>query len=164
MMSKTAHLVKTTMQFGQDRFLVQIESPTQDHRKAFAFQFEQVEAMKAIYNPDTCMNTFTVSPKVLDDIFTLFPVKLEQVTLVCGSESFQSIRSVNILVQSFSQESSTTNRAMDTLVTVDLLDFIEYVVPHPVNITINLKELKKVLAYGDTVLCDVTCRFDGPGR
>jgi Rad9 len=122
--------------------------------KVIELYIEEVPDLIPLYNLETS-NSFKTSPKVLLDILSSFPESLDYVTLNCAQDSFS--------VQTWSENGE--HRTMDTLVSIDLQDFIEYVISDPCNLTVNYKDFKRVLTFanGGTNV-EMSILFDGPGR
>jgi hypothetical protein len=140
----------TTVQQTTDNLLITQKSVL-GVEKVIELYIEEVPDLIPLYNLETS-NSFKASPKILLDILGSFPESLDYVTLNCAQDSFS--------VQTWNETGD--NRTMDTL---DLQDFIEYVVADPCNLTVNFKDFKRVLTFANGCAdIEMSILFDGPGR
>lgn len=122
--------------------------------KVIELYIEEIPDLIPLFNLETS-NFFKASPKILLDILGSFPESLDYLTMNCAQDSFS--------VQTWSETGE--HRTMDTLVSIDIHDFIDYSVIDPCSLTVNFKDLRRILVFANGCTdVEMSVLFDGPGR
>ncbi|KAI9206975.1 Rad9-domain-containing protein [Polychytrium aggregatum] len=143
---------------NQDRIVIQLickHGVLKTHR----LHYESCEPIRAVYLKETCQGSWLASPKVIHEWLVHFNQKLEEVTMICDTDW--------IKLKSFTDTSTNTqdriSQSLQTEVTMNSGDFGYFKVNQLADLTFNLKELKAILSFADTMNQPVIAYFERTG-
>ncbi|KAI8916909.1 Rad9-domain-containing protein [Entophlyctis helioformis] len=144
---------------GQERLEVQLHCRF-GVMKTHKFNYELVEPIKLVFsdNQDS-RSQWMASPRMIHDLLSHFQQKLKEVTITCDVNLF-SVRSHE---ETFVPDSTTIVRSLETEIRVDVTDFDLYHVFGEGDLTFELKDLKTVLAFAESIELPIKCTFDFEG-
>ncbi|KAJ3393239.1 cell cycle checkpoint control protein rad9a [Entophlyctis sp. JEL0112] len=70
----------------RDRLIVELHC-RQGVRKIYQLHYQHVEPMRATFDKDSCPNSFTAAPKIIQDWLVFFSNKLEEVSISCVDDA-----------------------------------------------------------------------------
>ncbi|KAI9331626.1 Rad9-domain-containing protein [Obelidium mucronatum] len=155
-------------------------------RKIYQLHYQATEPLKASFSKQVCTNTFSASPKIIQDWLTYFSHKLDEVSIGCTTTTADAIgnglNDRRVIIKSFSEdvfgpgggaggamsntqgEADPAKRSLSTEISVDFEDFDSFEVFGDVEVTFSLKDLKTALGFADGIGQAIEAHFIGPGQ
>ncbi|KAJ3012066.1 UNVERIFIED_CONTAM: cell cycle checkpoint control protein rad9a, partial [Siphonaria sp. JEL0065] len=139
-----------------DRLVVELHCV----RKIYQLHYQATEPLKASFSKQVCTNTFSASPKIIQDWLAFFSHKLDEVSIGCTSvhdgpdDGLGAGLNRRVMIKSFSEDTPTgpsqntqgeadpMKRSLSTEISVDFEDFDSFDVFGDVEVTFSLKDLK----------------------
>eukprot|EP00842_Homolaphlyctis_polyrhiza_P000544 jgi/Hompol1/1490/HPOL_005613-RA len=147
--------IKPVSESGEERLLVQLVCKygiIKSHR----LNYETCEPVHVIFSKASCPHRWSASPRMIHDLLGHFQQKLKDVTLSCGINWFK----IKSFEDTFIPDGTTVVRSLETEITVDIEEFELYQVFGETHLTFELKDLKAVLSFAESVDLPVTAFFD----
>jgi hypothetical protein len=108
--------------------------------KMHLFYYEEATLRKAIYSIKN-ENTWSIHPKAVMDILLSFPSTSDEISIATNTDSFE--------ITNFKKICDNEKRDLNTMVSIELIDFTDYIIAKDSISSLDIKELKKILVFGE---------------